>query len=195
MKNIFLAFLLTSLIIGGYYVLDAGHFLKQKDFISEKLGIAFDYLSSENKRNYVLETGNKVYVYTDVTQSPEKGQFVEMFYKQSSESFENAIKRVALSNASSEDCKILVDSRNKLDPKGPFVGTIVFPPISDPNNHDWNWGDVKLGTCSLDYEAANGIRYFYYNPKKPERFFFFSIGQYTIETEPGRSWQDTFQVL
>uniref|UniRef100_A0A7C4R5K1 Uncharacterized protein n=1 Tax=candidate division CPR3 bacterium TaxID=2268181 RepID=A0A7C4R5K1_UNCC3 len=53
--------------------------------------------------------------------------------------------------------------------------------------------------CPVGYSLANGARYFMMDKNHPDRFFFFSIGQYGIMLDPNdmqnsKLWQETVVV-
>lgn len=156
----------------------------QKDFSSQKLGVAFDYKNSGNPV-LALEKGSKVYVYQSADST--EGQFIEVFIKNPKESFSEAIKRIILKNYPSPDCKIeLVD-----DSASRYQKAIISYPESDVPGQDWF---VNMDLCNPKYDVTDGIRYFFYDPSHPDRFFFLSIGQYGITTEKGEVWQDTIVI-
>lgn len=167
----------------------------KKDFVSTKLGISFNYkLDKENLDNGIFEKGNIVYVYPKTVKgnnNPEEGQFVEVFDKSVNESFQDAIKRIILDKYPSKFC-IVSTYENSVGPKELIFATIKYPPPTNPESDPF-WSNAKM--CNSSYAESNGIRYFAYDPKYPDRFFFFDIGQYAIITADGKLWQQSFEVL
>ena len=90
----------------------------EKKYRNEKLGIAFLY-HGEGK-SYIAETGSNVLQYIDYSSDdgieeyfPSSQDYIEVYEKSSEESFENAVRRIALEQASSlEDCSFEVQEEN-----------------------------------------------------------------------------------
>lgn len=157
-----------------------------KTYRSEALGISFEYLAAQGEP--VIEEGGVVYV------GGRDGQSVEVFTKKADESLEQSIRRQILANYPSSLCTIDVVPSNIMS--GYQTAGIGYPE-STGGDEPW-FENSKL--CNPDYARTNGIRYFLYTPEYPEKFFFFSIGQYAILAEPagdggGKTWQDTFEVF
>jgi hypothetical protein len=154
---------------------------QSQTFTSDKLGISFQYSVSDAQPG-VVEDGNKVYVGGE----PD-GQWVEEFTKDPKDDLATAIKKQLLVNISDKACFVSVDHSGSTDTAEiSIVG--LKGGLDDPlfaNN-----------PCPPDYRETNGIRYFYMDENHADKFFFFSIGQYAIPSEPGgqTTWQDTFQV-
>jgi hypothetical protein len=157
-----------------------------KTYTSEKLGIQFRYNSKPeaNMSVDVKETGNVVYVYFGNV-APESGQSVQVFTKKSDETFETSIKRQFMAQYPSVSCKIEVSPSNIQS--GYQVAEISYPKPTDVNQP---WFD-NAGLCNPYYDMTNGIRYFLYNPKFPDKFVFLSIGQYGILAQGNVPWQNT----
>lgn len=162
---------------------------KGNTYQSSKLGIAFYYASKmpgTNETIKVAEVDNRIYVYPQ-SQNQEAGQSVEVFTKAADQSLNDAIKQQFLSGISSADCFVApVDSA-----KPNIEKAIIDYPV--PANADLPF--YEYGTqCPAKYSKTNGIRYFYYDPAMPTKFFFFSLGQYGIPAASDSKetlWSDT----
>ncbi len=164
-------------------------------YTSKNLGISFTYQRTNgNEEMFVKEEGNKICIYAYKDRICE-GQFVEVFDKPATESLEEAIKKRFLSNKSANDCSVepyvINDSTY---PESYKTAEISFP-------FDWNSGDgmdlywKKSEECSPNYAKTNGMRYFLEDTKHPTKFLFFSIGQYGINAEDDKLWQDTVKII
>lgn len=184
-------------ILSTFEFLDEGTSSNAKTHISNKLGIQFSYLEDqrnsivggENEIIKIYETDRKVYVYPS-TQKPQEGQWVEVFEKKAEESLEEAIKSQFLKDRSSESCFVTVTDSDKNDII--VTASIDFPQNEGESLEEW-W--QKTEYCSPDYAKTNGMRYFWYDPRYPTKYLFFSIGQYIINASEGKSWQDTIQII
>lgn len=163
-----------------------------KEFISQKLKIAFNYLPEVNGVKFqVKEVENKVYIGMSTTKI-EDGQFVEVFQKDPQDSLKDAIKKRFLAGKSETDC-FVIDSPMKFNnyPSTYQALEISFP---KPTNNDEPWF-ASTGKCFADYAQTNGIRYFLGDSQHPDKLLFFSIGQYGIDAGPSLTWQDTIRFL
>jgi len=158
-----------------------------KTFVSEKLGIKFNYLVSEGEQ--VVEEGNSVYV---GRHSGVIGQFVKEFSKDPKDDLATAIQKRLLSGISDKECAVEVsDSGSTSKAAITIVGSNGT--MDDPL--------LENNPCPPEYRSTNGVRYFWMDKNHPDHFFFFSIGQYLISGEPPhsggqwKSWQDTFEVI
>lgn len=159
-------------------------------FTSKTLGIRFQYVIEpyEGATLKVQEMGNKVYLVVGDA-GIETGQSIEMFAKRADETFGTSIRRQILAEYPSNQCKIEVAPSNILG--GYEVAEITYP-RSDDNEEPW-FSNYEL--CNPRYDQTNGLRYFLYNPKFPDRFAFVSIGQYAILGHDNIPWQDTLEFI
>ena len=162
------------------------------------LGISFTYspkqVSNSDWTITVKESGNKICVTYDVNDvNCLKGQYVQVFQKSITDSLKNAIKKQFLTNYSLNDCFIL--SQNPYSgfsyPASYKTAIISFPKSSDPNASPW----ANADKCPSPYTATNGISYFLEDTAHPGKMLFFSIGQYSIESDDNKSWEQTVKVL
>lgn len=166
-------------------------------FTSTKLGISFRYAkqvgSGKNSQKVsTFESGNKVYVYTGNTK-PETGQYVEVFQKDPSDTFEQAIKKQLLSGIPDNDCFVRISTDKKL-PSNFTKATIAFPVPTNSEEPAFTFGEK----CPENYRMSNGISYFLFDKNYPGKFLFLSIGQYAIPAESGKetpTWQDTIKIF
>ena len=169
----------------------------EKNFISQNLGIAFDYKQepfSDGTKVKVKESDNKVYVYVAREGSNtdyKTGQYVEIFQKDPGITLKEAIENKFLKGYSSNDC--FVKNYDLNNPLPRYEGaTISYPAPTDPNAAWFENGDK----CPPVYSESNGLSYFFYDKNFPNKFAFFSIGQYPIESGVGnKMWQDTFDFI
>lgn len=161
-------------------------------YTSYKLGIRFKYLSTPDEKNGVLEKGNKIYLYYyngNKPSDPEKGQWVEMFEKNPNTSLADAITTTFLSDRSSNDCFVKNITNTKLE-DWEYAG-IAYPVVE--NDTDLWWVNAKK--CPSKYTATNWIGYFAMNKNAPDKFYFFSIGQYAISgIDQQTPWQNTIEI-
>jgi len=163
-------------------------------FTSGSLDIAFYYAktmgSDKNTSIKTMETGSKVYIYESSMQ-PTSGQSIERFDKNSTDTLTQAITKRFLTGIPQSSCFV------KLDPKKPSPtvskATISYP-VDDPADPEKTYGE----TCPEKYKESNGIAYFFEDSDYPDRFYYVSIGQYSIPaytSKPNSQWQDTIQVF
>jgi hypothetical protein len=162
-----------------------------KRFISEKLGISFTYLISQNGQTIAAqEIGNKVYVYFTNAQATQ-GQYVEIFDKDKNQTLEQAIKAQILKGYSESDCPI--KPQTQYVPAG-FTALSITLPISQSDEPDAI--QAKAAKCPSKYTAFGGMAYFMEDPSHPDKMLFLSIGQYLISTEgDNKGWQNTIQLF
>ncbi len=180
-----------------------------KTFISEDLGIAFCYPAKKKYANSeayyeteVRKVGNKIYVAQDFGTGKidiYDGQYVEVFRKDKNDSLEEAIRKRLLTGISSEECWVEEGERREGYPEDCiFIEPIMY---SYPTGEDFDLRAMSKALrdskCPPDYSVVNGIRYFMMDENHPDRFLFFSIGQYAIWLDPNyeRPWQETVRVF
>ncbi len=200
MKKIASSIIIIALFIAGVVVLLKGN---TKVFTSDKLGISFDYSSSNKNAEYdyaivTFEQGNKVYVSYREYFNPKSpsGQSVEVFFKNPEESFHDAIKRTILKDYPFSGCSI-VDDKISIEKKSNLEYAEITYPSWYSNTEDLDL-DVLLadaGKCNQAYDATEAVRYFAYDPNHPDRFVFFNLGQEGIINSKGQLWEDSFQIL
>jgi len=166
-----------------------------KTFTSQKLGISFTYLVKQDKADIqeitVSENGNKVCLTYDPNDiSCAKGQSVKVFEKGKDETLENAIKRLFLAGKDPNQC-FVTTSTPKNYPAGFKEAEITFP---EDKEFDLEKMTLKSEYCSKDYARTNGMRYFLEDTNHPTKFLFFNIGQYAIDSDNGKTWQETILV-
>lgn len=158
-------------------------------YSSEALGIRFHFLSNPilgDETIKVLEQGNRIYVYPSSLPATQ-GQFIEKFNKSSVESLENAIRTQILKDKDPSRCMVTSRKENNIT-----KAEITFP-ISNPDVKDTFFEDSEY--CSKDYAQTNGLRYFMYEEKHPNKFYFISIGQYPITAGNDQTWQETIEII
>ncbi|MCL5433121.1 MAG: hypothetical protein M1524_03355 [Patescibacteria group bacterium] len=166
-------------------------------FSSDKLGVSFLYAKLQEAGNNstkvnVQETGNKVYVYINGTE-PESGQSVEVFQKNPADSLEQAISKQFLSGISKSDCFVKISTDKNL-PSNFTKATIGYPVPTNSTEPYFIFGEK----CPQNYKESNGISYFLEDLNHPDKFLYFSIGQYGISSETGNNnamWQDSIRIL
>lgn len=175
------------------YTKDTG-ISNQKKFVSPKLGISFLYLD-----DYVGETiktkevENRVYVYSS-NNSYDTGQYVEVFQKDPSDTLTEALNKDFLSSDSYKaNCSVvdtLVYSNQSEYPNSYQLANIKVK----KETNDMEELFAELDKCPSPYTQSNGISYFLMDSEHPDKFLFFSIGQYVINAfETDTAWQDTIK--
>lgn len=168
-------------------------------FNSPNLGISFYYTKKSTGINdstiAVKQIGNKVYVYS-TSGKPESGQWVEVFSKNSNQSLEDAIKEKILTGYSLTDCLV----KATVNPISGQVlpASFVIAQINVPTGPNDDLGTItqKAEKCPVNYVATNGAAYFLMDKDHPDKFVFFSIGQYGIDSGiTDKLWQNTITFL
>jgi hypothetical protein len=164
-------------------------------FTSQTLGIRFDYPAAlDGRRVGVKATGDKVYVYIEPIQ-PEAGQWVQVYRKPPAQSLEDAIRQQVLKGVSAQDCQVVSSD----DPVAGQVNppTFRFARIDVPRTpgEDYEALIAKAQKCPQPYAAIGGMAYFLADTAHPDRFLFFSIGQYVIPLGKDRTWQSSIGFL
>ncbi|MBX4204748.1 MAG: hypothetical protein KW788_00995 [Candidatus Doudnabacteria bacterium] len=174
-----------------------------KTFTSDSLGVKFTYSADQDGDGKTdtdaKEAGDKIYVY--YTANPmEQGQWVQGFTKDPKDTLIASIQKKFLANYSVKDCYPLTladyyksyDADAPVIPENQEVAVIAYPKSTDPNAPFWQNADK----CPPVYSASNGASYFWMDKSHPDKYFFFSIGQYALfaDQEGQKAWQDTFAV-
>jgi hypothetical protein len=174
-------------------------------YSSDNLDISFTYNPDQDADGTadtaVKEMNGKVYVYYAAS-SAEQGQWVEQFPKDPKDSLTVAITKKFLTNYPSKDCfsQTLQDFYKSFGVTAPTLdaniqeAVIAFPrPADDTNADDFFAAAAK---CPATYTETNGISYFWMDTNHPDKYYFFSIGQYAIfaDTAGQKTWEQTVKV-
>ncbi len=167
-----------------------------KLYKDEEYNISFQYPESETFGGKTLKwlvkkVDNKIYLYADHMGSHTEGQYVEMFEKEEKDSLEQAIEKKFLSEHSKEECFV---SKGKLI-NSQYPESYDFVSGIDYDRKGQEPWENKYN-CPVPYTNSNGVAYFIMDKDDPDRFAFFSIGQYGIPSaNEGVDilWQDTFR--
>jgi hypothetical protein len=170
---------------------------ESKTYTSAKLGFSFTYAPTyANKKVLVKETTDTIYVYTEGTKA-ESGQFVRKFTKDSSSSLKTAIEQKFLQGYSSSDCFVVAPDTYSASKLGSNWDTarISYPSGNVNAENPWAGADK----CPKTYTTTNGLSYFVQNQNDQTKFFFFSIGQYTIPADSAsvgeKGWEETVSLV
>ena len=164
-------------------------------FTDPSLRITFNYQRQADGRQFeVKPAGDKVYLYVAGT-APEQGQWLQVFQKPPDQTLEDAIRAQVLQGYSAQDCLVVSsDDPNIGFPTSPGQ---VFARIDVPRTAGDDMGTLqaKAEKCPQPYAAIGGLAYFMEDTAHPDRFVFFSIGQYYIPAGNGQPWQTTLRIL
>jgi hypothetical protein len=174
-----------------------------KTFTSDTFGVKFDYNTDQDGDGKadtdVKEAGDKVYVY--FTAGPmEQGQWVEKFSKDPNVKLTDAVKAQFLKNISEKDCYAtdMGEFYTKYSATAPTLPenterVIIAYPFPADTTQPF---DKNADKCPEQYRLSNGLSYFQMDKNHPDKYFFFSIGQYPIfaDTKNEKVWTDTFAV-
>lgn len=168
-----------------------------KVYVSSGMGVSFNYAAkSESGGGTVLvkEEGNKIYVYISTMPKYTDGQWIEVFSKDKTDSLSGAIKKKFLTGYSSTNCFVTSPTDyGKSYPNSYQTATIDVPKSPD---EDMSTLSLKWQKCPEPYVAENGMSYFLEDTDHPDKFVYFSIGQYGIESGIlNLMWQDTIKFL
>ncbi len=159
-------------------------------FASPALGISFSYLPRQNgQRIAVQEQGDKIYVYP-VNMQPTDGQWVQVFAKEPAESLEAAIRRVIMPGYPAADCQVVPVAHplgRTPQPNFEYAGIVVRREPGEAEETVL----ARWRTCPQPYTVVGGIGYFQADKLHPDKFLFFSIGQYAILAGRDVPWQET----
>ncbi len=165
-----------------------------KRFTSDDLGITFTYLATgKDYTTTVQEIGDKVYVAQNLraNESITTGQWVEVISKDTNDTLAQAIEKKFLVNYDSKKCFV------KATVSTGYPSTYSTARISFPyaNNNVDPWF-APGENCPPNYTETNGENYFMMDSAHPDRFLFFSIGQYGIwgSNDQKTTWQGTLRV-
>jgi cytoskeletal protein RodZ len=167
----------------------------QKKYINPQLGISFLYLSIDPLDNTATfatkEVGNKVYVY-NTKYSYESGQYVEVFNKNSDLTLKEAINKTFLENYSQDKCVVSTNESSNKYPSTYTLATIKVP----GEFTDMLDMSERVKNCPKIYTQFGGSAFFLMDQQHPDKFVFFSIGQYGIfANEDNTMWEATIKFL
>lgn len=184
----------TDLVARENYIEDTG-VPNQKRYVSKTKGISFVYLEEQGgETTKVEEQGNKIYLY-GASYEPTSGQYVEVFSKGSQDSLLVALEKQFLENYSASDCEVYNSDSPSKYPESYEIANIRVA---------GGWVDMedlfaRYDKCPPIYTESNGLSFFLMDKNHPDKYLFFSIGQYGISGESidsgGRAWQDTVEFL
>ncbi len=155
----------------------------------EDLGIKFTINPAQAQ---VTRQNSIVYVHP-FGLKPMEGQFVQVFTKDPSVSFEQAIRDQFLVGYPANQC--FLDPVTSAFPDGPqdYVKTIIdYPPVKDSTSQSW----TNARYCPVSYSKTTGITFFLGSNSVPDKFAFMSVGGFFIESDTsGQPWYQTFRFL
>lgn len=159
-------------------------------FQSEDLGISFNYMQVQNDEEVIVAQDKSTVHIFPRRLGIQGGQSVEVFKKSPADTLQQAIQKTLLANKNPADCVVLP---YRLDPTYPqtYQAAEIGYPIEVP---DIVVQEEMAQKCGAGYAKTNGIRYFLYNPATPDRFVFFTIGQYPILAAETIPWQNTLRI-
>jgi len=167
----------------------------QKNYINPQLGISFLYLSVDPLDNTATfntkEVNNKVYLYHQ--NSPyETGQYIEIFQKDPNLNLEEAIQNNFLTNYSKDKCYI--ENINSTSyPSAYSVASIRY--VHEDTSIALQ-DSINPKDCPQTYTPIGGSAFFLMDKNQPDKFVFFSIGQYGIfANEDNTMWETTIKFL
>ncbi len=160
---------------------------------NEEFGFEVKYPENDSLSKYkIKQIGNTFYIAFSDYKDVKDGQLVTIFTKDGEDSLKQAIEKKFLKNFSKEDC--FVNERNisylyKYPENYIVLSAIDYPeekkyPLENKNN--------------CPYAIYNGKSYFLMDSNHPDKFAYFSIGQYSIPAAlEGVEifWQDTFKFI
>ena len=171
-----------------------------KTFTSQKLGVTFNYQEKyvgSDETVSTKEIGNRVYVYSSAIGQPDQGQYVEVFNKNPQQSFEDAIKGTILQGYSESDCLIQISNSNPTGSKYQLPTNYEIARIDVPHSgtEDMEIIGQKFAKCPRTYASSGGLAYFLFDSTHPDKYVFFSIGQYALNAGDNITWEDTFRFI
>lgn len=163
-----------------------------KNFISNELGIAFDYpkvsddyykwplsvSQSRNRLNLMMQ---------QPTKDPEVFQWVEVFSKDPNQDLATAIRESVLEDYSTDTCLVeQVTPESSLVPNGPSYS---YARITVPV-------DSTAANCPNEYTTTNFVSYFIYDSNYPDKFIYLSLGQEPGPMLPnGEIWTKSIEIF
>lgn len=168
----------------------------QKEYLSHRLGVKFSYLKKDGQEKLVIkEVDNKVYLVSEeYLDNLSSGQYVEVFQKDPEISLMQALEERFLKNYSEKNCGTVDLSSSGY--KDDYPESYEVANIEVLGQFDDVKGLLKkLENCPSPYTQSNGVSYFLMDKNHPEKFAFFSIGQYAIMADDDTTWQKTFRFV
>jgi hypothetical protein len=156
---------------------------------SENLGLSFQYVSffeEYNQRVAIQEESNRIYAVTD--QQPRNIAYMTVFTKQSTETFDQAVARIAFGGALPSVCK--------LSPYENYRG-----PTNYQTRIIQSINEVGVDTADQDPCASSHFAglfhyaYFIYNPAVPTKIVFVDGGHDPLPSQPRKDSNDTTNYL
>ncbi len=145
-------------------------------YISPALGITFEYVFDyENSDSVVIKEDENVVTVNDST-------IITVFDKDPYLSLKQAIEQKILSGYDPKKCWVTVNPMKDSSLYGFETAQIEFPVLEtkDPNI-PW-WENAK--DCPEGLTSTNGVSYYLYDPKVPEKFAFVNKGQAVAANAP-----------
>ena len=168
----------------------------QKKYTNPELGISFLHLTQDNlnpsAKFKTKEIGNKVYVYQE-NYGYSGGQYIEIFQKNPTTALEETIKEMFLENYPEDKCLATIEKALENYPANYIQANIKVPGESA----DMGEMSAKWNECPNPYTRTNGRSYFLMDKNHPNKFAFFSIGQYAIMADSNKNlpWEVTITFL
>lgn len=171
----------------------------QQKYTSTNLGVSLLYINElgNDLSSNVEEVGNKIYIFAPGSSS-ESGQYMEVFTKAENDTLLQAVQKQFLVGYSASDCEAYELTKtwnNKAISENMELVNIRVA-------GGWESMEdlmVRWEKCPKPYTESNGISYFMADKNHPDKFAFFSIGQYAISAGTDESgsltWQDTVEFL
>ncbi|MCK5459746.1 hypothetical protein KAI52_01385 [Candidatus Parcubacteria bacterium] len=187
---------LESRILSSFKFIEKDDIYNWQTYQNEEFGFEVKYPENDAHiglgKFKVEQIENTFYIahydYKDIT----KGQFVKIFTKDSKDSLKQAIEKRFLKKFSKEECFVNEKNINYLFNYS--KNCIVLSAIDYPNREEHPFENKN----NCPYAAFNGKSYFLMDINYPDKFAFFSIGQYSIPAAlEGVEifWQDTFKFI
>lgn len=175
-------------------------------YTSEALGVTFTYAPEyAGQKAVVTEDDNKIFVGTETYQS----QFIQIFTIENGASVTADMQQRFLSDYSLEDCRISTPVKPS-DPNnvsgaypidGHYLVLNIEANVDSSQLDDYDAFVSAFQKCPRDYTRSNGVSYFSYDTRVPEKYIFYSIGQepaWPANSDPNRAdenltWIQTIQ--
>jgi len=142
---------------------------------SEELGIKVSYYSNPENKTGAKAEGQRIYFYMNgpITVSDYRtGQYLEGFTKEDDVSLASAIADRFLKDIDKDKCFVKVIEETDTYQKA----IIDYPDTPCPDGSP----AFTCHPCPAEYSRTNGIAYFMYYKDQPAKYFYFSIGQYSL---------------
>jgi hypothetical protein len=165
-------------------------------YTSEALGIAFDYAPEVGTFKAVIkEDGRKISV-GDANSLND--QYIEVFTTKENVSIIDNVTNTLLADYSLDDCRITepLKADDPINSSGAYPLDENFLVFTIEANVDYSqFSDLEalspyFQKCPVNYLSAGGIQYFAYDTRVPNKYIFYTIGQYpawSASSEPDRA--------